>query len=769
MKKGLFLKICIGLLLLLPFVFAQPTTEIIDYYPLNESWVNNELQEISIETNNTSECHYSTNGSKDWEQKENMSKNDYYYNASVELLEGKNSIYIQCSDLQDNVMEDKFVYVLNLDTNPPAQGEVVINNFEKYTSAETLNVSWKNFSDNASGISHYYYGYSNKSGETVDRNTSQQSATITNNNEGNITVYVWAEDYAGNIGHASSDWIIADFTSPLFVNWSNNPKNLSFNYTGDFTIDVEIHDDNLLKNPECRNKIGDNEYSTWEHMDIISENRFTITISAEWNKHAGEYLTYQCNATDKAGNFRVETHEKYISEDKNPPRIINLEDMQVYQNQNLSFILEGEEIRNRSLTFSTSNENISIEKISHNMSRAQWIPTYLDVGENEINFSVTNGISKTTETITIYVTWVNDPPQLNEINDINAYLHKPFTKIITATDLDNKIDGRDNQFGYFSTNVSWLREGEEIRSSFNYTSREYVGFLNFTPLMSHKGEHTVNFKVTDEEGATDSQNVSILVGYCGDGICQAEYEDCDTCPEDCGRCRLETTKRMAIKTQDRNCLYTNTTISVYNLFERATCPTEGSIVDGKEVCEPIEGTTISIYRLKEEEWERHGRYLTGEEGKVSFYLKKPGQYRIIGEHHDYKEGKDYMEVRECVDISPGKEEDGFNESTEKSNRTEDTKNNDTLKEDIPGQIDNNKDEKGRLEKATFAITLIYYIIIPTLIISLLVAVCLFYQKEKNNRTWILRGRIWLIKREKIIKNYLKRYYIRIKDISGFVK
>ncbi len=671
-------------------------------------------------------------------------------------------------------------YSFIVDTAAPEPGIVIINGGDMYSSSDELVVEWEGFSDDGSGIDVYFYDFLDGSGSDSGTSTQETEANISGLGEGEVTVYVWARDNAGNIGSAVYDTIVVDTIPPEFDNWGISPGEIRYDYDGDVEFSVDVIEENLAGLPQCRywleNETWESDYSEWQDMDNVEDNRYRFVVNEDWGENAGYDVVLECNAVDEAGNSGSGLFVESILRNEHPPEFVNVREIKGIQDQELSFLLEADDPDGGELSFSTEHPDIEITRVGSKTAEATWTPVKSDVGVNVVNFSVNDGKFTTTEEFIINVSWVNDPPELNEIDNIEAYLHESFTKTITATDPDNEveIEGRDYQFGYFSADIDWIRTGRELRSSFNYSSKEYVGFLNFTPLKSHKGVHNVTFTITDEEGATDSQYVLIRVGYCGDGICDAEYEDCETCPEDCGRCSVETSDEMAIITESRNCLYTNITISVYKLFERATCSSGGRVVDGKDVCEPIEGATVDVYLLKDDEWQEKGSYLTGEEGKFSFVPQEQGSYKLKGEYQNYEKATQQLEIRECIDVQINDSDDEVEEDDGVGDEPDETAEEDDEKEDekepdvdVPGQIDDGDDEGREVQEAPLIVIIIYYVIVPLIFAALIVACYFYYQKEKNNNPLLLKFRIWKIKKEKQVKNMLKRYYLKARDKVGF--
>ncbi|MFH1591730.1 MAG: PGF-pre-PGF domain-containing protein [archaeon] len=106
---------------------------------------------------------------------------------------------------------------VTLDNYAPSVGLVQIELGVSFTTNSTLDFSWVTGSDIGSGIKYYYFNITDYSGRrngtpvAVGTTTSQLIGAP----EGDVYIYVWAEDYAGNIGVAQSDSILVDTVSPV--------------------------------------------------------------------------------------------------------------------------------------------------------------------------------------------------------------------------------------------------------------------------------------------------------------------------------------------------------------------------------------------------------------------------------------------------------------------------------------------------------------------------------------------------------------------------
>ena len=127
--------------------------------------------------------------------------------------EGVNTVYAWAQDhsfnIGDAVSDDIFI---DLHAPSPSAAVIEVENNSGYCSDKTLYVNWSGFEDlaPASGIKGYYVSYGNGSGTNIGTWTNRTNITI-GCPEGDLTVYVWAEDNAGNRGIAAHDAITVEY------------------------------------------------------------------------------------------------------------------------------------------------------------------------------------------------------------------------------------------------------------------------------------------------------------------------------------------------------------------------------------------------------------------------------------------------------------------------------------------------------------------------------------------------------------------------------
>ncbi|RMF05800.1 hypothetical protein D6764_03845, partial [Candidatus Woesearchaeota archaeon] len=271
-----------------------------------------------------------------------------------------------------------------------------------------------------------------------------------------------------------------------------------------------------------------------------------------------------------------------------------------------------------------------------------------------------------------------------------------------------------------------------------------------------RGKHNITLTVTDGT-ASDQVNFTLTVYYCGDDICNVE-ESCSTCSSDCGACGEESPNKMAIIIRERNCLNEEFPVSVYELYNRATCPTKGLIIEGYEICGTLADVGVSVYiknsdayEDEEDNWNLTGEYSTDENGSVSFVPTRKGIYRIMAKKSGYPDAYEYAEVDECYREEEVNESSAPSEEPETPSKPE----KEEKKEETPEIEEPNIITE---EEAGTMLAIIYYVIIPILVLSIFSLGTYYYQTEKDNNKYLLLMRIWWKKHTKLAKLYMEYYY-----------
>ena len=301
------------------------------------------------------------------------------------------------------------------------------------------------------------------------------------------------------------------------------------------------------------------------------------------------------------------------------------------------------------VTVSSSISDARITYPEDNMAIINWSPGPMDAGYKNVTVTLTDIYNAYTQkTKEIFIDSVNRPPVLSSVEDIDAYVYKPYEQVISAFDyknLNNHPKNAELQF-YTSPSISWL----DVKTYYNSTDNHFYGIINFTAVDSQKGTREIDVIVTDGE-KKDNQTIELRVGYCGDGRCDSRYEDCRICPEDCGVCDPKVEEKHFAMEIERNKTNPLTKIKTNELVKRGTCYKKGEIIRGMEVCEPLSGVDINTYILRNKTWKLIDEYETNESGVAYISTEFNESYKLKGEKEGYHNtyrfiGKGYFYVIE---------------------------------------------------------------------------------------------------------------------------
>lgn len=107
-------------------------------------------------------------------------------------------------------------------------------------------------------------------------------------------------------------------------------------------------------------------------------------------------------------------------------------------------------------------------------------------------------------------------PVLTPIGELNATAELEFNYTVTAEDINGDTLT-------FSDNTSLF----VINSS--------TGLINFTPLITDVGDHSINISVSDGSLRDEETITFFVTDICGDAYCSSS-ESCSSCSTDCGTC-----------------------------------------------------------------------------------------------------------------------------------------------------------------------------------------------------------------------------------------
>jgi len=204
---------------------------------------------------------------------------------------------------------------------------------------------------------------------------------------------------------------------------------------------------------------------------------------------------------DEAGIYQVEfiasdgtsQDSEYVTITVNnanrPPVFSPIADVSVNENEALEIILTASDPDKNVLVFT---KNVPFGTVSGN--KFSWKPTYDNAGEHSIQFTVSDGDAKVTQTAKVTVSNVNRAPILYSIPDVSARVNEQIIIQLAGYDADGDV------LTYH--NVSALPAGAQFN--------EATGLFKWTPAtIDYKN---IAFSVNDGLLSSKSRGVILVVG-----------------------------------------------------------------------------------------------------------------------------------------------------------------------------------------------------------------------------------------------------------------
>lgn len=186
--------------------------------------------------------------------------------------------------------------------------------------------------------------------------------------------------------------------------------------------------------------------------------------------------------------------KKYYAKDgacvyeNKPPVLTDISNKEINEGELLSFSVSANDPDNDNLFFSA--EGLPVGAILDN-KLFSWTPTFVQAGQYNVKFNVSDGESEDFETITITIKNVNQPPILGEIGNQEISAGQELSLEIVAYDSDN------DALVYSAEN---LPEGAVLN----------VNTFSWTPNYEQAGKYEITFKVSDGN-TEDLESVFIVV------------------------------------------------------------------------------------------------------------------------------------------------------------------------------------------------------------------------------------------------------------------
>jgi len=279
----------------------------------------------------------------------------------------------------------------------------------------------------------------------------------------------------------------------------------------------------------------------------------------------------------------------------------------------------------------------------------------------------------------------NNPP-VSTLNNIDGYIDTPIYNVFYVTDQDDDRIALNMQPDLDFINLQFV---------YDLSDGRYIGIIDYIPRV--KGEYYTNFILNDGKG-TITERIDFDIGYCGnldrggDPKCENRFEDCETCPQDCGSCK-DNRDSMVLLTEEDICVNKNLKIVSYERYKENKC-NDVNNVNGVEVCDPVSNVNIGLFVLEkfnaspeqllinqqeeriyreagiaddieiirgdtiktENKWLLVDNYVTDSSGGITLMINDSKEYKLVGEKSGYYATYLYLDPIECPEIEEEKTE-----------------------------------------------------------------------------------------------------------------
>lgn len=211
-----------------------------------------------------------------------------------------------------------------------------------------------------------------------------------------------------------------------------------------------------------------------------------------------QVFTVIVNVTDGVA-FDIQTYQINVSNVNDAPVIVSTPLTSINEDENYFYDVDAQdEDADDVLLYSLflKPEGMTIDETTGEIS---WLPSNLDVGENEILVRVTDLMGSITEQgFTISVYNANDAPVLEFIGDLTAYEDQLFEFQVNGSDEDigDKLDYFDN--------------------SDLFRIDEDSGMISFVPSNDDVGTYTIRITVKDTSNAQDYETLTFTIQNAND-------------------------------------------------------------------------------------------------------------------------------------------------------------------------------------------------------------------------------------------------------------
>ncbi len=270
---------------------AKPPEGLVIHINKNDEYTDSNSVHLSLQADDPCSGLYQMAFSTDsavWSNWEPFSINR---NFELSSGDGKKTIYYKVKDYTGNIAEPVLDTIL-LDTTPPEDLSIIIEENSKYVTAKRLQLDLK-ATDKLSGVSEFSYSYNGIEWVPWEPFTQVRYLNLPDSiTDGQVTIYYKVKDKVGNIAAPVSDSIILDTLPPYSLSMLINQGAVETNST---TVSLDLY---AIDNTSGVDQISfSTDGESWSNWVEFNEETFYLLPPGNGMK------TIYFKVKDEAGNI----------------------------------------------------------------------------------------------------------------------------------------------------------------------------------------------------------------------------------------------------------------------------------------------------------------------------------------------------------------------------------------------------------------------------------------------------------------------------------
>jgi len=264
-------------------------------------------------------------GGNIWWDNQSRGENMFISMMARDVMDPYEELYVTIVSIPaDGYSTTNITTPLKIDSEAPLPpGEIKTYAYGKqspFTKHRSINITWQEVQDNASGLKGYYYSNRDNSFTPNGSFTDLTEGEIRGLSEGYNSIFVWCEDKVGNIGYAFSAGIQVDLTGVFFSNFTPSDETWLNESAIDCSVDIQDFGGIGVDGSSVFYSIstsGPHQFGSWVPV-WVPEDSIVMTVEAKCKLEEGDDNYIKWKAMDVAGNDYSESEPWRLKVDTSP-------------------------------------------------------------------------------------------------------------------------------------------------------------------------------------------------------------------------------------------------------------------------------------------------------------------------------------------------------------------------------------------------------------------------------------------------------------------